>query len=160
MKSIFTLQILILSIFLLSFACVYDPPRKGGRIYVCNQSNHPILALWSINEASLIRFDTVLVNKRKVIQRMPNYLPEYSSFLDFIPLEKLENASRDKSMLKYYIIDEVNLTKSAIQIIDSSLFKIIEISPDSLLKNKINNLEIRDDTMILEHNHNLEFIRK
>jgi hypothetical protein len=139
---------------------VYDPPIKGKEIYIYNQSDHPILALWLISEATLMKFDTVLINNRKFIQRRPNYVPEYGTFDDFISCKILEKASNNKSVIKYFIIDEVNSMKSANQISDSSNYKFLEINPDSVLMNGLNYIVFNDDTVILEHIHSLEFIHK
>ena len=145
---------------LLSVGCVNDPPIKGKELYIYNQCNHPVIALLTIDDISLLKFDTFLVNNQPFIRRRLGYIPEYGTFEDFMSTKFLEEASENKRFIKYFIIDEKNTGKTAQVILDSTLYRFIEINPDSILKNSFNSIFVQTDSTYVQHAFTLEDLRK
>jgi hypothetical protein len=145
---------------LLAGGCTSDPPVKGKELYIYNQCNHPVIALLTIDDISILKFDTFLVNNQPFIRRRAGYIPEYGTFEDFMSNELLEDASRNKRFIKYFIIDEKDAANTAQQIMDSTLYRFIEIDPDSILKNSFNSIFVHPDSTYVQHAFNPDIIKK
>ena len=161
-----TIPVILLSTLCLTFfsgGCSYDPPTKdikGKELYIYNQCNYPVIALLSIDDISLLKFDTFLVNNQPIIRRRVSYIPEYGTFEDFMSNNFLEEASKNKRFIKYFIVDEKDADKTAQQIMDSTLYRFIEIDPDSILKNSFNSIFVHADSTYVQHTFNPDVIKK
>lgn len=158
-----TRTLLLLSTVYLSLwsgGCVSDAPIKGKELYIYNQCNFPVIALLTIDDISLLKFDTFQVNNQPFIRRRAGYIPEYGIFEDFMSTNFLEEASKNKRFIKYYIIDEKNADKTAQHIMDSTLYRFIEINPDSILKHSFNSIFVNADSTYLRYAFNLETLKK
>ena len=163
MKTRSLLLLSTLCLTLLSGGCLQVPPIKeikGKELYIYNQCNHPVIALLTIDDISLLKFDTFQVNNQPFIRRRAGYIPEYGTFEDFMSSKFLEEASSKKRFIKYFIIDEKDADKTAQQIMDSTLYRFIEIDPDSILKNSFNSIFVHADSTYVQHTFNPDVIKK
>ena len=143
-----------LFVILFFFSCVYDPPQNGKEVIIHNQTNSSIFISGTLNKGYLHLYDTSLINGRKDITRIGNYLPEYGTWVDFISDGEM-NALRKKNVntIKLYIINKEDFSKSIDEILNQHAFRTFEINIDEVKKHAINHLFIYQDKMLFEHNY-------
>lgn len=90
---------------------------------------------------------------------MPGYMPEYGTYRDFISSEMLDQASNENKQIKYYIIDDLYSQLSAKEILDRGLYTYCILNPDSILGHRLNNLHYENDSIVLQHQHNVKVIK-
>lgn len=136
------------------FSCVYDPPLKGKEISIHNQTDKQIIIVDSLygNHARL--YDTAIVNGRRYIARLPNYMIEYGVYKKFYSDDEMNNLKNKKvNKMKLYIIDTSAVQNTFNQIHTNHLFRSFEINIDSLEKYDLNHLFITNDTILFEHDY-------
>ena len=135
-------------VFLL-LSCIYDPPLKGKEISIHNQTNRPLLIVDSLTGGYFKLYDTAIVNNRRYITRLSNFVTEYGVFHSDQEMEALKH--KKKNSITLYIIGQENLKYAPDSIFTNRLFRSFELIIDTLKKHELNQLFITEDTIFLGH---------
>lgn len=145
-------QLLLISVFLMS-SCVYDPPKKGIDIFIHNQTGKQIVIADSLG-ADVKLYDTAKVNNRVFVNRLGNYMAEYTTYNKFFSQTVIDSFKKhNHNYITLYILDENHLPDSAGKFIFSNPYRSFDINMDTISNYKLNHLFIYKDTILFEHRY-------
>lgn len=159
-------KVILISIgFLLKIGCVgspvYDPPLEGKDIFIHNQTGQFIFFTDSLpNKGYLMRYDTILVNSKPVVQKNGNYIPGYDQWLYFLSESKLDFLRRrgDKN-IPLYFIKEADIFKPCDEIKKNRFYTVFYLEFEAVTKNLLNHLFYFNDSIYLTHDYNISQFR-
>jgi hypothetical protein len=148
-------------ILLVTTGCpVYDPPLKGNKIFIHNQTADFVYVLDSLPVGGKLRlYDTFWVNGKRDIEKKPDYMPKYSTWSYFFSephFRQLKKKPADS--LSFYFIPPDYIDSSFEQIHANRRYTTIKLHIDEAWNKTINHIFYYGDSIAVTHEYNVSYV--
>ena len=138
--------------------CVYDPPVRGKDIFIENQTDDYIYVCDDINKQTFLKLhDTFLINDKKYIAALPNYIPKFSKWNYFISEAKQQEIkNKNNDIVRLFFIRQRDIEKNINLISKDGLYTKFEINLSDIQNHQINYIFYYHDSIFIAHEYRVK----